>query len=197
MPDAMRTLWLLRHGETPWTILGRHTGRTDVPLTPRGERQAGALSHRLTGQTFALVLTSPLLRARQTCRLAGYSSVAELEPDLVEWDYGAYEGRTSAEIHAEQPGWTIWQAGAPGGETPGDVGLRADRVIARALEASGDVALFAHGHLLRVLAARWIGRPPSAGGSVALDTASVSMLGFEREQRVIRHWNEICHLEDE
>ena len=197
MPDAMRILWLLRHGETPWTLLGRHTGRTDVPLTPRGERQAAALRRRLTGQTFALVLTSPLLRARETCRLAGYAGGAELEPDLVEWDYGAYEGRTSAEIRAEQPGWTIWQAGAPGGETPGDVGLRVDRVIARAQEASGDVALFAHGHLLRVLAARWIGLPPSAGGSVALETASVSMLGLEREQRVICHWNEVCHLEDE
>lgn len=197
MPDTIRTLWLVRHGETPWTILGRHTGRTNVPLTPRGERQAAALGHRLTGQRFALILTSPLRRASDTCQLAGYGSVAEFEPDLQEWDYGAYEGRTTAEIRAEQPEWSLWQTGAPGGETPADVGLRADRVIARAQEADGGVALFAHGHLLRVLAARWIGLPPGAGGSVALDTASVSMLGFEREQRVIRHWNEICHLEDE
>lgn len=197
MPDAIRTLWLVRHGETPWTILGRHTGRTNVPLTPRGERQAAALGHRLNGQRFALVLTSPLLRASETCRLAGYGSVAEFEPDLQEWDYGAYEGWTTAEIRAEQPEWSIWQTGAPGGETPADVGLRADRVIARAQEADGGMALFAHGHLLRVLAARWIGLSPGAGGSVALDTASVSMLGFEREQRVIRHWNEVCHLEDE
>lgn len=161
MPDALRTLWLLRHGETAWTILGRHTGRTDVPLTPRGERQAAALGHRITGQRFALILTSPLLRASETCRLAGYGSVAEVEPDLQEWDYGAYEGRTTAEIRAEQPEWSIWRTGAPGGETPGDVGLRADRVIARAQKAGGGVALFAHGHLLRILAARWIGLPPA------------------------------------
>ncbi len=197
MPDATPTLWLLRHGETPWTILGRHTGRTDLALTPRGEEQAVALGRRLGGRPFGLILTSPLVRARDTCRLAGYGAIATPEPDLQEWDYGALEGKTTAGIRVEQPMWTLWEAGAPRGETPGDVAVRADRVIARALAADDDVALFAHGHLLRVLAARWLGLPPSAGGSLALDTASVSLLGMERERRVIRHWNEICHLEDE
>jgi len=197
MPDTPPTLWLLRHGETPWTILGRHTGRTDLALTPRGEQQAAALGSRLRRCRFDLVLTSPLLRAKETARLAGYGERAIAEPDLREWDYGGYEGKTTAEIRVEQPSWTIWEAGAPGSEAPSDVGRRADRVIARALAVEGDVALFAHGHLLRVLAARWLGLPPSAGGLLALDTASVSVLGLERERRVIRHWNEICHLEGE
>lgn len=197
MSDTTPTLWLLRHGETPWTILGRHTGRTDLALTRRGEQEAAALSSRLGRHRFDLVLTSPLLRAKETSRLAGYGERAIAELDLQEWDYGAYEGRTTAEIRIEQPSWTIWEAGAPGGEAPSDVGRRADRVIARALAVDGDVALFAHGHMLRVLAARWLGLPPSAGGSLALDTASVSVLGFERERRVIRLWNEICHLQGE
>lgn len=195
--DTPPTLWLLRHGETPWTLTGRHTGRTDVLLTPVGERQAGALRRHLAGRQFALVLTSPLLRARETCRLAGYGDVAELDPDLREWDYGALEGKTTPEIRKEWPGWTVWDAGAPGGESPDDIGRRAERVIARARSAGGDTAVFAHGHLLRVLAARWLGLPPSAGASLALDTASVSVLGYEREQPVIRHWNEVCHLDDE
>ena len=194
---ATRTLWLVRHGETPWSILGRHTGRTDISLTPRGEQQAAALASRLGGHLFGLVLTSPLVRASETCRLAGYVEPASAEPDLQEWDYGNFEGRTTADIRLEQPSWNLWDTGAPGGETPSAVGQRADRVIARAVAADGDVALFAHGHLLRVLAARWLGFAPSAGGSLALDTASVSMLGWERERRVIRLWNETCHLTHE
>ncbi|HVA58577.1 MAG TPA: histidine phosphatase family protein [Gemmatimonadaceae bacterium] len=196
MSDAHPTLWLCRHGETPWTVLGRHTGRTDVALTPRGERQAVALGRRLACRPFALVLTSPLVRARDTCRLAGYGDTAVIEPDLQEWDYGAYEGLTTQEIRVEQPAWTNWKDGAPLGESPTDVGRRADRVIARVRGIDGDGAVFAHGHLLRVLAARWLGLPPSAGALYALDTASVSVMGFEREQRVIHHWNEICHLEE-
>jgi probable phosphoglycerate mutase len=192
MPD----LWLLRHGETAWTVLGRHTGRTDIELTPLGRQQAVLLRRRLGARPFALVLTSPLLRARETCRLAGHGDVALLEPDLQEWDYGAYEGRTTVEIRAERPGWTIWDGGVPGGETIDEVAARADRVIARAAAAGGDVALFAHGHLLRVLGARWIGLSGAAGGGLALDTTSVSVLGLERERRVIRHWNEVCHLEE-
>jgi len=196
-PDAPPVLWLLRHGETSWTATGRHTGRTDIPLTPRGELQAAALGRRLACRPFSLVLTSPLARARETCRLAGYGGMAGVDPDMQEWDYGDLEGKTTAEIRAQRPTWTVWTSGAPGGEMPADVGQRADRVIARALSASGHVALFAHGHFLRVLAARWLGLAPSGGGSLALDTASVSMIGFEREQRVIRHWNEICHLAGE
>jgi probable phosphoglycerate mutase len=192
MPD----LWLLRHGETAWSILGRHTGRTDVELTPLGRQQAALLGRRLGARPFALVLTSPLIRAHETCRLAGYGEVALVEPDLQEWDYGAYEGRTTAEIRAERPGWTLWDRGVPGGETIDEVAARADRVIARAAAAGGDVALFAHGHLLRVLGARWIGLPGSAGGGLALDTTSVSVLGLERERRVIRHWNDVRHLEE-
>jgi probable phosphoglycerate mutase len=192
----MSDLWLLRHGETAWTVLGRHTGRTDLDLTPLGRQQATLLGRRLGARPFALVLTSPLLRAHETCRLAGHGDVALLEPDLQEWDYGAYEGRTTVEIRAERPGWTIWDGGVPGGETIDEVAARADRVIARAAAAGGDVALFAHGHLLRVLGARWIGLPGAAGGGLALDTTSVSVLGLERERRVIRHWNEVGHLEE-
>jgi probable phosphoglycerate mutase len=143
-----------------------------------------------------MILTSPLVRASDTCRIAGYGATAAPEADLREWDYGTFEGKTTAEIRVREPNWTIWEAGAPGGETPDEVAARADRVIARARAVDGDVALFAHGHLLRVLAARWVGLPPASGGSLALDTASLSVLGLERERRVIRHWNEICHLGD-
>jgi broad specificity phosphatase PhoE len=191
MPD----LWLIRHGETAWTVSGRHTGRTDVALTPRGERQAELLKGRLAGRAFAAVLTSPLRRARDTCRIAGYAPVAVPEDNLLEWDYGSYEGRTTDEIRRERPGWTLWRDGVPNGETAAEIGTRADRAIAQALSAGGDVALFAHGHFLRVLAARWVGLPATAGGSLALDTTSVSVLGHDREERVIRHWNEVWHLE--
>lgn len=193
----MSDLWLIRHGETEWAVSGRHTGLTNLTLTPRGVRQGELLAMRLRGKTFAQVFTSPLVRAAETCRIAGYGDQALTDPDLVEWDYGAYEGRTTAEIRREVPGWILWDAGAPGGESAEQVGARADRVIARCLEVGGDVALFAHGHLLRVLAARWLGLPPSAGRALSLHTTSVSILSLEREERVIRHWNEVCHLKED
>src|SRR5947208_1667488 len=152
----MSKLWLIRHGETEWSATGRHTGRTDIALTSLGERQAEWLRQRLGARKFSMVLTSPLRRARDTCRIAGYDDRAHTDSDLYEWDYGDYEGRTTAEIRTERQGWTIWDAGVPSGETAEEVGERTDRVIARALAASGDVALFAHAHLLRVLAARWL-----------------------------------------
>ncbi|HSE94614.1 MAG TPA: histidine phosphatase family protein [Methylomirabilota bacterium] len=162
MSERPGALWLIRHGETAWSASGRHTGRTDVPLTAAGERQAEALGRHLRagGETFATVLTSPLTRARETCRLAGYAAVAQVVDDLREWDYGDYEGRTTAEIRTDRPGWTIWAGPVPGGETVEAVGRRASRVIDRAVAASGAVALFAHGHVLRVLAACWLGLPP-------------------------------------
>lgn len=190
-------VWLLRHGETPWSLAGRHTGRTDIGLTQRGERQALALGQRIEGHPFPLVLTSPLARAHDTCRIAGYGDSAEIDGDLQEWDYGDDEGRTTPEIRRERPGWTIWDDGAANGESAWDVGARADRVIERVGAQDGAVALFAHGHLLRVLAARWLGWPPHAGGSLTLDTASVCVLSTERGRPVLKHWNEICHLEDE
>jgi broad specificity phosphatase PhoE len=183
-------LWLVRHGETAWSQTGQHTGRTDIPLTARGERQAELLSRRLKNKTFALILTSPLRRALDTCKLAGQGQAAVLDDDLLEWDYGVYEGRRTDDIRKERPGWSLWTDGCPGGESADDVGARVDRVIARSLQAGGDVALFAHGHVLRVLAARWLELPPAGGRYFALDTASLSVLGQEREQRVIRSWNE-------
>lgn len=197
MSDKSPSLWLLRHGETDWTILGRHTGRTDLSLTPRGVREAALLGRRIYCHSFALILTSPLLRASETARLAGYGNLALVEPNLQEWHYGDYEGMTTAAIREERPGWSIWKDGAPGGESPEEVGERADRVIERVLAADGDVALFAHGHLLRVLAARWLEQDPAFGGSIALDTASLSILGVDRGQRIIRYWNEVCHLGEE
>jgi probable phosphoglycerate mutase len=181
---------LVRHGQTEWSASGKHTSRTDLPLTDEGRRAARSLP--LGGRRFALVLASPRLRARETAALAGLEP--ELDPDLVEFDYGDYEGRTTKEIRAARPGWSLWTDGAPGGETAEQVGARVDRVIARALAAGGDVALFAHGHVLRILAARWLDLPPQRGASLALDTASVSELGFERENRVIRLWNDTSHL---
>lgn len=183
-------LWLIRHGETPWSITGQHTGRRDLPLTDEGERQARALGARLAGRAFTEVRVSPLLRARQTCALAGYAAAAREDPDLVEWDYGAHEGRRLAEILAERPGWTVWRDGAPGGERLPDVAARAARVLARLDGATGDVALFAHGHLLRVLAALWLGLPPEAGRLLRLSTGSLSVLGHEDGARVVRLWNE-------
>lgn len=188
----MGEIWLIRHGETAWSLSGRHTGTTDVPLTPHGVRQAERLGRRIAGKRFALVLTSPLARARETCLLAGLAAGAEADADLAEWDYGDLEGRTSAEIRTGTPGWTIWTGAVPGGETAAQVGARADLVLARARREDGDVALFAHGHLLRVLAARWLGLAPAAGRYFALDTASVSVLGVEQDLPVIRSWNERC-----
>ena len=181
---------LVRHGETDWSRTGRHTGRTDVPLNERGRVRAEALAPRLAGRAFALVLTSPLSRAVETCRLAGLGDRAEVDGRLAEWDYGAYEGRTTDEIRAERPGWSLWGDGVPGGETIADVGARADAVVSRVEEAEGDVAVFAHGHVLRVLAARWLGLAPADGRLFALDPASVSVLGREHEWRVLRSWNE-------
>lgn len=182
-------VWLVRHGETEWSLSGQHTGRTDVPLTPAGRRQAEALGRHLSGRSFALVLTSPLGRARETCRLADYGSSAQVMDDLREWDYGIYEGRTTAAIRAVEPGWSIWTHPVAEGESVDQVGARARRVIDRALGATDNVALFSHGHLLRILGAGWIGRPPSDGRLFALATASVSVLGWERETRVIQSWN--------
>ena len=192
-PDASHDAWLVRHGETEWARLGRHTGRTDVALTDVGRDQARALGRQLAGHPFALVLTSPMSRATETCALAGFPS-AEIDPDLREWDYGDLEGRLTADIRAEIPGWTIWRGPWPGGETINQVAARADRIVARAQAADGDVLVVAHGHLLRVLAARWLGLPATSGGLFALGTASISVLGWEREAPVVERWNEACHI---
>ena len=188
MIACMGDLWLVRHGETEWSRSGRHTSRTDLPLTPLGVTQAAALARVLGNQKFSVVLTSPLGRARETARLAGYAT-AVVEPNLHEWDYGEYEGRTTAEIQRERAGWTLWNGGVPGGESADQVGARTDAVIARVQAADGDVALFAHGHILRVLAARWLGLGPEQGQLFALQTATISVLGFEHSERVIIRWN--------
>jgi broad specificity phosphatase PhoE len=179
---------LVRHGETEWSRIGKHTGRTDVPLTEEGMRQATALGAALRRRRFVLVLTSPLTRARETCRLAGFVDAAQ-RPDLQEWDYGEYEGRTTPDIREQRPGWTLWRDGVPGGETLDEVGARVDRVVSELRSADGDVAVFAHGHLLRVLVARWLGLGPGEGRLFALDTATISVLGWERETAVVRLWN--------
>jgi broad specificity phosphatase PhoE len=184
---------LVRHGQTEWSASGKHTSTTDVPLTDDGRRHAERLRSVFSGREIALVLTSPRSRARDTAQLAGLGDRAQVDENLVEFDYGAYEGRTTPEIRVERPDWSLWRDGAPGGETAAEVGARADRVIARALAAGGDVALFAHGHLLRVLGARWIELDPAAGGKLALSTGAVCTLGFERENRVIWAWNDTCH----
>jgi broad specificity phosphatase PhoE len=181
-------IWLVRHGETEWSRSGQHTSRTDLPLTSEGQRQAASLKRVLAEHNFALVLSSPMKRAVDTSRLIGLTP--EISDDLVEWDYGDYEGLTTPEIQKRVPGWTVWTGASPNGETGEQVGARADRVIARALAAPGEVALFGHGHLLRILAARWVGLEPSGGRWLALSTASVSVLGYERETRVIRLWNQ-------
>ncbi|HEV7861303.1 MAG TPA: histidine phosphatase family protein [Acidimicrobiia bacterium] len=189
-------IFLVRHGATEWSVTGQHTGRTDVPLTEEGRRQAKRLGARLARERFALVLVSPLSRARETARLTGFGDVAEVDPDLVEWDYGDYDSLTSADIRKERPGWTIWRDGVPGGETLEQVAARADRVLARVRSVEGNVVLFAHGHILRVLAARWLEQAPVEGARYYLSTASLSVLGWERETPVIDRWNEACHLED-
>jgi probable phosphoglycerate mutase len=185
----MRDLWLIRHGETEWSLSGAHTGRTDIPLTDAGRANAAAIGRYLAGRQFALVLASPLQRALDTCRLSGYDSHAAIDPNLREWDYGDYEGLTTPEIKAANPNWSLWDDGAPNGESPAQVGARAESVIERALAADGDIALFAHGHILRVLAACWLGLPPAGGRLFALGTGSLSTLGRERETRVISRWN--------
>lgn len=189
-------VWLVRHGETEWARLGRHTGRTDIPLTEVGRDQARALGRRLARHHFGAVLTSPLSRAAETARIAGYSETAVAVDDLMEWDYGVLEGRTRADIRSEMPDWTIWRGPWPRGETAAQVGVRADRVIARIRDArdGGDVLVFAHGHLLRVLTARWIGLGPASGGLFELGTATLSILGWDRESPSVELWNEACHL---
>lgn len=186
---------LVRHGETLWSRSGQHTGRTDIPLTEAGRRQAELVGAALRDRRFALVLTSPLERAAETCQLAGFGDVAIVRSELMEWDYGAYEGRTTPDIRSEVEGWSLWHDGVPGGEGAVDVGRRVDRVIEDLRAADGDIALFAHGHVLRVLAARWLGLPPSEGRLLALDPTTISILGHERETPVIRRWNEPCQLE--
>jgi broad specificity phosphatase PhoE len=183
---------LFRHGETAWSLSGRHTGRTDLPLTENGERRASGLRERLRGITFNHVLTSPLQRARRTCELAGLGAVARLEPDLMEWDYGAYEGLTTAEIRARQPGWVVFEHGCPQGESVEQLSRRTDRALATIRSLDGTVAVFSHGHFLRALAARWLGLPVLVGRHLALDTGSLSVLGYEhpdQETPVIALWN--------
>jgi len=194
MTEAGGELWLMRHGETAWSLSGQHTGRTDLQLTAEGKRRAEALGRHLAGRPFALVLCSPLLRAAETCRLAGYGDVAEFTDNLREWDCGEYEGRPTAEIRKERPGWTIWTGGTPGGETIEQVAERARKVIDRAAAARGDVALFAHAQVLRVLTACWLGLSPDAGRLFVLGTASLSVLGYEYKTPVIRSWNQDSHL---
>jgi broad specificity phosphatase PhoE len=187
---------LVRHGDTEWSLSGRHTGWTDIPLVESGRRQAKLLGRRLAGRSFAMVLSSPLSRALETCRLAGLGDAVTVDPDLREWNYGDLEGLTSDEIRRSMPGWTIWSGPVPGGETADEVGQRADRVIKRIVPVDGDVAIFAHGHLLRVLTARWLGLPADHGALFELATATLSRLGWERERRVIELWNEPPAAED-
>jgi probable phosphoglycerate mutase len=190
--DALPAVYLARHGETAWTISHQHTGRTDLPLTPNGEAQARRLGARLEGMKLAAVFTSPLRRAVRTAELAGFGRVAQVDPDLVEWNYGAYEGRTTAEILAERPDWQLFRDGCPGGESPEQVAARADRVIRKVREIQGDVLLFSSAHFLRMLAARWLGLEPGAGKYFVLETASLSAVGYEhdRSEPVIRLWDE-------
>lgn len=197
MSEALANVYLARHGETAWSLSGQHTGRTDLPLTERGEGNARALGRRLRGRAFARVLTSPLQRAARTCELAGFGERADIDPDLVEWDYGRYEGRRTVDIHAERPGWLLFRDGCPGGETPEQVGARADRVIARLRAVQGDALVFSSGHFLRVLAARWLGLEAAAGRYFLLGTASLSILGYEHDvtEPAIRLWNDARHVE--
>jgi broad specificity phosphatase PhoE len=186
----MPEIYLIRHGETEWSLNGRHTGVSDIPLTEHGRQQARLLGQDLVATNFQLVLTSPLRRARETCELAGLSERAQIDPDLMEWNYGDYEGVTSEQIHAGRPGWTIFNdGGGPGGETPEQVGVRVDRVIARVRALQSDAVLFAHGHVLRVLAARWLGLAPSAGAHFLLDTGTVCVLDTDRGVAAVKRWN--------
>jgi broad specificity phosphatase PhoE len=186
-PDQQ--IWLIRHGETEWSQSGKHTGRTDVPLTEAGRRRAEALRPVLGRRSFALVLTSPLVRALETCRIAGFAEGCQADADLAEWHYGIFEGRKTAEIRSELPKWSIWQTHVPQGEDIERVATRADRIIEKVSAVEGNVALFSHGHLLRIMTARWLGLPPQDGRFFALDTGTISTLGHERETRVVRGWN--------
>jgi len=198
MSESLPIVYLARHGETAWSLSGQHTGLTDLPLTERGERNARSLGGRLRGLTFARVFTSPLVRAARTCELAGFGGVAEVDRDLLEWNYGDYEGRRTVEIHAQRPDWQLFRDGCPGGETPEQVGARADRVVGRVRAIQGNVLLFSSGHFLRVLASRWLGLEPVAGRYFLLSTASVSALGYEHNlsQAVIRLWDDTRHVDN-
>ena len=197
MSHKLPVVYLARHGETAWSLSGQHTGLTDLPLTERGERHAKALGERLKGLTFAKVFTSPLQRASRTCELSGFGASAEIDRGLLEWNYGDYEGVRTAEIHAKRPGWFLFRDGCPGGESPEQVGARADGVISRVRAIQGDVLLFASGHILRVLVARWLGLDAAAGRYFLLGTASLSVLGYEHHNRsepVIQLWNDTAHV---
>ncbi len=199
MSETLPVVYIARHGETAWSLSGQHTGLTDLPLTSNGERNARRLGERLKGATFDKVFTSPLQRAARTCELAGFGNVAETDPDLVEWNYGQYEGLRSAEILAKRPDWQLFRDGAPGGESPAQVGERADRVVQRVLTVPGDVLLFSSGHFIRVFADRWLGRDPGyAGRYFLLGTASLSAVGYEHNlsQPVIRFWNDDRHAQE-
>jgi broad specificity phosphatase PhoE len=198
MSERLPIVYLARHGETAWTLSRQHTGLTDLPLTERGERTARRLGERLKALTFTAVFTSPLQRAARTCELAGFKSVAEVDKDLVEWNYGQYEGRRTAEIRAERPDWELFRDGCPGGESPQEVGTRADRVVKRVRAVSGNVLIFTSGHFMRVLATRWLGLEPSVNCKFfMLSTASLSAVGYEHDvsRPVIRLWNETRHVE--
>ena len=187
-------IYLARHGATEWSVSGRHTGRSDIPLTPEGERDAASLAASLAALDFERVMTSPLRRARRTCELAGFGARAELAPDLAEWDYGAFDGLTLEQIRDQRPGWELFRDGCPGGESVEEIAARADRVVERLRRATGRVLLFAHGHLLRVLAARWIEQPAATGRNLALGTAAISVLGYQHGRRdpAILAWNTRC-----
>ena len=194
---SLQIVYLARHGETAWTLSGQHTGLTDLPLTEHGEENARRLGERLKGLTFAKVYTSPLQRARRTCELARFGAVAEIDPDLVEWNYGEYEGLTSAQVHAKRPYWKLFRDGCPGGETVAQIGARADRVVTRVRGGQGNVLLFSSGHFLRVLASRWLGLDAAAGQYFLLSTAALSQLGYEHDlsEPVIRLWNDTSHVQ--
>ena len=196
MSKTLPVIYLARHGETAWSLSGQHTGLTDLPLTERGERNARSLGDRLRGLGFTKVFTSPLQRAARTCELAGFSGVAEVDRDLVEWNYGEYEARTSDDIHRERPDWELFHDGVPGGETLAEIGARAYRVVGRLQKIQGDVLIFSSGHFLRVVAARWLGLEPSAGRYFTLSTASLSVLGYEHSlsEPAIRLWNDTWHV---
>jgi probable phosphoglycerate mutase len=181
-------MWVVRHGATQWSVAGRHTGTTDLPLTEQGRQQAETIRPVLGRARFARVLSSPLQRARETARLCGFDHPA-IDADLAEWDYGTYEGRTTADIRGERPGWSLWHDGCPDGESAADVGRRCDAVLSRLRDVDGVVLVVAHGHLLRVLAARWLALAPEQGALLALETATIGVLGHEREQAVVRRWN--------
>ena len=196
MSESLPEIYLARHGETAWTLSHQHTGRTDIPLTDRGERNARSLGERLRGMTFGRVFTSSLARATRTAELAGFGGVAIADPDLMEWDYGRYDGKTTAEIRKENPNWSLFRDGCPGGESVATVRDRADRVIARLRGLEGRVLLFGHSHFFRVLSARWLGLTPADGRLLFLSTASLSILGYEhsRDEPVIRLWNDDRHV---